>query len=684
MMSRSTSSAKAFSSVLIANRGEIAVRVIAACQEMGIRTLAVYSEADRDAAHVRAADEAYCIGPAPARESYLNIDVIVRVAQDHGAEAIHPGYGFLSENAAFAEACEMAGIVFIGPPAEAIRLMGSKTAAKRAVEAAGVPTVPGYAGEAQDVRTLQREAERIGYPIMLKAAAGGGGKGMRMVATPADFVESLTAAQREALAAFGDESVFLEKLVVAPRHVEFQVLADRHGNIVHLGERDCSIQRRHQKVVEESPCPVLTAELRAEMGAAAVRAAQAAGYVNAGTCEFLLDRHGRYYFLEMNTRLQVEHPVTELVTGLDLVRLQLAIAAGEPLPFTQEQIIPRGHAIEARLYAEDPANGYLPSTGRVLAFAPPRAPGVRVDAGVAAGDEVTINYDPMLAKLIVSGEDRPAAVERLRWALERCAVLGVATNIPLLRAIACEADFAAGETSTAYLETHDLSGAARQVEPAPEALLAAALWETQSADLAPAASISARPYNPWTTRAAVGANAERTLRYTVLGNEHLVSLLPALDGQGFVARVDGMPCPKGGVVVSASVRGDGQVVLAVGDRREVGYVARRGHDVLMSWHGEQYTLEKPRPLDVESTAHLHETAAGRQTLTAPMAGTLIKVNVAEGDEVAAQQTLVILGAMKMEHAIVAPYAGRVVRVPHDVGEVVPGGETLVELEGDGE
>ncbi len=312
-----------FSRVLIANRGEIAVRILAACQELGIRAIAVYSETDRDALHVRLADEAHCIGPAPARESYLNIPAIIEAARRSGAEAIHPGYGFLSENAGFAEACDAAGIVFIGPPADAIRLMGSKTAAKRAVEAAGVPTVPGYAGEAQDARTLKREAGRIGYPVMIKAAAGGGGKGMRVVQKPDEFEEAVAAAQREASAAFGDGSVFLEKLVVAPRHVEFQIMADRYGNVMHLGERDCSIQRRHQKVVEESPSVALTAELRAAMGEAAVRAARAADYVNAGTCEFLLDAEGRYYFLEMNTRLQVEHPVTELVTGLDLVRLQL-------------------------------------------------------------------------------------------------------------------------------------------------------------------------------------------------------------------------------------------------------------------------------------------------------------------------------------------------------------------------
>ncbi|WIG58150.1 MAG: Biotin carboxylase of acetyl-CoA carboxylase [Ktedonobacterales bacterium] len=672
-----------FKSVLIANRGEIAVRVMAACQEMGIRAIAVYSEADRDAAHVRAADEAYCIGPAPARESYLNISAILAVAQAHGAEAIHPGYGFLSENAEFAEACARAGIVFIGPPAEAIRLMGSKTAAKRAVEAAGVPTVPGYAGEKRDAHTMRREAARIGYPVLIKAAAGGGGKGMRAVHAKEVFDEALAAAQREALAAFGDDSVFLEKLVVGPRHVEFQILADQHGNCIHLGERDCSIQRRHQKVVEESPSVALTPGLRAEMGAAAVRAAQAAGYVNAGTCEFLLDRDGRYYFLEMNTRLQVEHPVTELVTGLDLVRLQLQIAAGEPLALVQEHIAPRGHAIEVRLYAEDPANGYLPSTGTVLAFAPLRAPGVRVDAGIAAGDEVTVHYDPMLAKLIVYAPDRPAAVERLAWALERFAVLGVATNIPLLRAIADEPDFRAGDVTTAYLETHDLSAATQPPETSPNALAAAALWETQTAAPAQAAH---GPYNPWTSRAALGTNTARRFRYRRNGQDHSVSLIPATTGDSYEVEIDDQPYPgENGDPVAATTHPDGQIILALGvgasGARETAHVARRGNDVLVSLRGGSYTLEKPRPLDVESASHESESASGRQTLTAPMAGTIIQVNVAEGDTVEAHRTLVVLGAMKMEHAITAPYAGRVVRVTHVAGDVVPGGEPLVELDG---
>ncbi len=356
-----------FESVLIANRGEIAVRIMATCQEMGIRTIAVYSRADVDALHVRRSDVAYPIGGAPALESYLNIPAIIEVARRSGASAIHPGYGFLAENAEFAEACAAADVVFIGPPPEAIRLMGLKTAAKRMVEQAGVPTVPGYSGEQGDLGRMQREAARLGYPVMIKASAGGGGKGMRVVETREDLAVALAAARREAQAAFGDDSVFLEKLVVAPRHVEFQILADHYGDTVHLGERECSIQRRHQKIIEESPCTALSQELRDEMGLAAIKAAQSVGYVNAGTCEFLLDDQDRFYFLEMNTRLQVEHPVTELVTGLDLVRLQLAIAAGERLPFHQDDITSRGHAIEARLYAEDPSNNYLPSTGRYLA-----------------------------------------------------------------------------------------------------------------------------------------------------------------------------------------------------------------------------------------------------------------------------------------------------------------------------
>ncbi len=666
-----------FKRVLVANRGEIAVRVMAGCQQQGALAIAVYSDADRDAMHVRAADLAVRIGPAPARESYLNIPAIIAAAQATGAEAIHPGYGFLSENAEFAQACADAGLVFIGPPPDAIRLMGSKTAAKRAVERAGVPTVPGYMGAARDTKTLEHEAARIGFPIMLKAAAGGGGKGMRMVHAANEFVESLEAARREALAAFGDDAIFIEKLVVAPRHVEFQILADSHGHTIHLGERECSIQRRHQKIIEESPCPALTPALRAEMGAAAVAAAQSAGYVNAGTCEFLLDQDGHYFFLEMNTRLQVEHPVTESVTGFDLVRWQLAIAAGAPLTIRQEEVSPRGHAIEARLYAEDPASDYLPSSGHVAVFAPPRAPGVRVDAGIEAGDEVSVNYDPMLAKLIAYAETRPAAIERLRWALDRFPILGVATNSALLRAIVDEPDYQAGATSTAYLETHDLQPLTAASVPSVEVLAAAALWDAQTTGQLSRAS--GQPFNPWRNGAAAGvAGGERLLRYT-LGESSYAVRLRGRDGAGYLVSVNDQPFPDEGTLVSAKLSAGGALTLAWADHRETLAVARRGFETLVWRRGQAFALLRPRPLDVDATAHGGDHRTGAQTLLAPMAGTIIKVNVREGDLVEARQTLVVLGAMKMEHAITAPHAGRVRRVAHTVGDVVRGGAALVEL-----
>ena len=609
-----------FESVLIANRGEIAVRIMATCQEMGIRTIAVYSDADVDALHVRCSDVAYPIGPAPALESYLNIEAILDAARQSGAAAIHPGYGFLAENANFAQACADAGIVFIGPSAEAIALMGSKTTAKRMVEAAGVPTVPGYAGEQRNPGRLQREAAHLGYPVMIKASAGGGGKGMRIVASREEFGPALAAAQREALAAFGDDSVFLEKLVTAPRHVEFQIFADQSGHTVHLGERECSIQRRHQKIVEESPCIALTPQLREAMGQAAVKSAQAVGYVNAGTCEFLLDSDNQFYFLEMNTRLQVEHPVTEMVTGLDLVRLQLSIAAGQSLPFTQEEVSSRGHAIEVRLYAEDPAHDYLPSTGKLKYFQLPQAPGLRVDAGVAAGDEVSVHYDPMLAKLIVYGPDRAAAVARLQWALEHCAVLGVATNAPLLRAIAGEADFLAGATSTAYLPTHTALNMSLHPEVAPVVLVAAALWETLFVENA---RISAgepnngrRPYNPWTGTVAIGSKGSRTFHYRQGEREFVVTLSAVFPGAGYTATVDGEPFPQqeDGAVLTATLTAGSLLTMAMGTVRRQMVVVRSGFDLEISYRGENFLLSKPRPLDVDASAG--STPSGRRASVA--------------------------------------------------------------------
>ena len=461
--------------LLIANRGEIAVRVARGAREMGIAPLGIYSQADENAYHLQFMDDARCVGPAPASESYLNIDNVIAAAVSMNADAVHPGYGFLSERAAFAQAVRDAGLIFVGPSPEAMKAMGSKIDAKRRVREFDVPVVPGYEGDDQSLATLRKEAERVGFPLLIKASAGGGGRGMRVVESLAQFDESLDAAKREALAAFGDDAVLLERYLRDPRHIEFQVLADAHGSTVHLGERECSIQRRHQKVVEEAPSVALSPELRATMGAAAVRAAKSVDYVNAGTCEFMLDTDGSFFFLEMNTRLQVEHPVTELVYGIDLVQWQLRIADGEALTFAQEDVRPRGWAIETRIYAEDPANHMLPSTGTIVRWSPPEGPGVRVDAGVTTGSEVSVYYDPMLAKLIVFGSDRAHAVARLTSALASFGIDGVRANVPLLLWIARNDAFRAGDTTTSFLAKYlDESIFTRGTLPREAALLCAA------------------------------------------------------------------------------------------------------------------------------------------------------------------------------------------------------------------
>lgn len=441
-----------FGKVLIANRGEIALRVIRACQELGVRTVAVYSDADAQAPHVREADEAVNIGPAPAAQSYLLGDKLIEVALRTGAEAVHPGYGFLSERAWFARAVRDAGLVFIGPPAEAIEAMGSKTAARQLVIAAGVPVVPGTTSALRDANEALGVAETFGYPVLLKAAAGGGGKGMRVVRTAAELPDALASAQREARNAFGDDAVYVEKYIDGPRHVEIQVLADAYGNVLHLGERECSVQRRHQKMIEEAPSVAVSRELRAQMGATAVAAARAAGYVNAGTCEFLLDRSGAFYFLEMNTRIQVEHPVTELVMGLDLVQWQIRIAAGEPLPFGQKDFAPRGWAMECRITSEDPSNGFLPSTGRVEYLHVPSGPGVRWDAGIESGSDVGLFYDPMLAKLIVHAPTRALAIARMRRALHELTIDGIETSRSFHLRVMDHPAFQSGDISIQWLE----------------------------------------------------------------------------------------------------------------------------------------------------------------------------------------------------------------------------------------
>ena len=463
--------------LLIANRGEIAVRIGRACRELGIEIVAVYSEADADARHVREADIAVGIGPAPARESYLSVERIIEAARSTGADAVHPGYGFLSERAPFARACEEAGLIFVGPPAAALEKMGSKIGARRLMAAAGVPLVPGEESADQSEKALRAAVERIGYPALIKPAAGGGGIGMKVVRASSDIADALMAARREARASFGDDTLYVERLIERPRHVEIQVFADAAGNTVHLFERECSAQRRHQKTVEESPCVALSPAVRARMGAAAVAAAKAVGYRNAGTCEFLLDGAGdeaRFYFLEMNTRLQVEHPVTEAVVGVDLVHAQLRVASGEPLPFTQVALAQRGHAIECRVYAEDPAQGFLPQAGTVLLYSEPQGPGIRIDGWIEQGSQVSVHYDPLLAKLIVWAESREAARRRAITALRNYAILGVRTNIPFLIELLEHPDFVTATIDTGFLDREAPSlAAATHVQPPPAAALAA-------------------------------------------------------------------------------------------------------------------------------------------------------------------------------------------------------------------
>jgi 3-methylcrotonyl-CoA carboxylase alpha subunit len=647
-----------FDKILIANRGEIAVRIIRACRELGIAAVAVYSEADRAALHVRLADQAYLLGPAAPTESYLHAERILDVARRSGAQAIHPGYGFLSERAHFARACHAAGVTFIGPPPEAIDHMGSKVAAKRLAEHAGVPTAHGYMGDDQRPAQLREEAQRVGFPLLIKASAGGGGKGMRAVHDVAEFDSALEGAQREARAAFGDDAVFLERLIERPRHVEIQVLADDHGGCVSLFERECSIQRRHQKIIEESPSSALSPKLRAAMGAAAVRLALAAGYRNAGTIEFLLDEEGHFFFLEMNTRLQVEHPVTELVAGVDLVQLQIAIAAGVPLPFAQADLIQRGHAIEVRVYAEDPAT-FLPSTGRVALFAPAAGPGIRNDAGLESGDEVTVYYDPLLAKLIVSAPDRPSAIARLRCALDDYTVLGVTTNLPLLRAIAAHADFAAGATRTDFLAATGLANAIfDRLDPPIEVLIAIAIWDRQ----APSKDL-------WRL-----SHDSMRLRYTFAGTEHLVFATRAADRW----RVQ---VGEAAHVVAIIARQPELLTLEFdGQRVERFRIAPDGDALLIGWRGACYSLARAVALSVDALAGRANRPQSFASLEAPMPGTLIKVLVDEGQSVVARQPLVVLEAMKMEHVVIAPYDGVVRKLPFRSGALVAKGAALVELE----
>jgi 3-methylcrotonyl-CoA carboxylase alpha subunit len=668
-----------FSTVLIANRGEIAVRVARGCHALGVRAVAVYSDADSTALHVRSADAAYRIGPPPAAESYLNIDAILAAAQEAGAEAIHPGYGFLSENPIFAERVTAAGITFIGPPASAMRALGDKSAAKRLMIAAGVPVVPGYEDEDQSDARLAAEAERIGYPLLIKASAGGGGRGMREVHAPDQFADALASARREARSSFGDDRVLLEKLVTGARHVEVQVFADTRGNCVYLGERDCSTQRRHQKVIEEAPSPAVDDSLRRRMGEAAVRAAQSAGYVNAGTVEFLLAEDGAFYFLEMNTRLQVEHPVTEAITGLDLVEWQLRVAAGEPLPLRQDQIVLKGHAIEARLYAEDPAHDYLPGTGRLREFRMPHSyaeypnrfhegRGERVDAGFVAGDVVSPYYDALLAKIIVAQPDRANSVTWLRTALFNTRVEGLTTNLAQLRAIAYSKEFAQGAVTIDWLERFWKPEMAAPAMPPVDAVLAAAgLLLTGGFPPDRASADAWTAMGPW----RVGG-APRQLALALDGMPCLVAARPDGDGNGWIVAWNGAEyvCAFSRLALSGLlIRRGAAVINAQWDANSLRMLPGSRHTLRL--------LPLPTP---DAAASAGEGGAGGGRLTAPMPGLLVKLEVREGDLVRARQTLAVLEAMKMEHAIQADRDGRVAKIYVAAGSRVAGGALLIELE----
>jgi 3-methylcrotonyl-CoA carboxylase alpha subunit len=657
-----------FTKILIANRGEIACRVIATCQRLGIATVAVYSDADRNARHVRLADEAVAIGAAAARESYLRSEVILDAARRTGAQAIHPGYGFLSENADFAQACADAGIVFIGPSAPAIRAMGDKSAAKALMQKAGVPLTPGYHGDTQDPAFLQTQADRIGYPVLIKASAGGGGKGMRRVDDGAAFAAALASCQREAQSAFGNAHVLVEKYVERPRHIEIQVFGDSHGNVVYLFERDCSVQRRHQKVLEEAPAPGMTPERRAAMGQAAVDAARAVNYVGAGTVEFIAGPDGDFYFMEMNTRLQVEHPVTECITGTDLVEWQLRVASGEPLPLQQDQLRIEGHALEARLYAEDADRGFLPSTGTLRHLRLPAGSAhVRVDAGVEQGDAITPFYDPMIAKLIVWDVDRDAALRRMAQALAECEVVGVTTNAAFLRRLVMTDSFTHAKLDTALIEREQ---AALAPPGAEDALAAWALAAVAAVSTEASAAVDAQdPYSPWQTRDGwrLGARAARRLTLEHGGATIVVEV--TADG-------DAWTITRGGhrVVAHGGLEG-GQVVLQMDGQRHRARVVRAGGELhLFGAEGAQrFTVHDP-------VSEADQGVADAGSLVAPMPGRIIATLVAAGTQVSRGTPLVVLEAMKMEHTLQAPADGTVQGYRVKAGDQVGDGAVLVDFE----
>jgi acetyl-CoA carboxylase biotin carboxylase subunit len=660
------------STILIANRGEIACRIIESCRRLGLGTVAIYSEVDAGARHVALADTAVFLGPAPAAESYLNSEAIIEAAQRTGADAIHPGYGFLAENADFARACAQAGLIFIGPTPEAIAAMGNKRAARELVAAAGVPIMPGYDGAEQENEHFYTAAAEIGYPVMVKAAAGGGGKGMRLVTSPDDLVDALAAARREAQQAFGSDDLLLEKALVRPRHIEVQIIGDQQGQIIHLGERECSIQRRHQKVLEEAPAPALSAELRQQLGETAVLAAQTIHYTNAGTVEFLLDAGNNFYFLEMNTRLQVEHPVTEQIAGLDLVAWQIKVADGEPLPLAQAEVVFSGHAIEARLYAENPANDFLPVTGQVALWQPPVGEGVRVDHGLQTGDEVSIYYDPLLAKLIAHGPDRKTAVHRLRRALNQTALLGLTTNLPFLRQVVAHPAFEAGELHTGFLTDyfpHWQPPAGTATLP----LLAATIHRLTSAPQIATNSGYWRnnPHGPQMFPFGLEGQVVEVGIVPVISDQYLVMSLR----DRFAHSTQYSVLMSGEWYEVEVVEWvDGVMVLAVaGVQRQMSAVFHENRlwvDCCGQTAVVEYLPRLPRP----------DAAAAAGSLRAPMPGSILAVLVEIGQRVNKGQPLLKLEAMKMEHTIRAPVEGVVTAVYYAPTDTVAADAELIRLE----
>ena len=651
--------------LLIANRGEIACRIARSAKALGIRTVAVHSDADARSLHVESCDRACRIGPAPAADSYLNIGAIIEAARASGADAVHPGYGFLAENAAFADACADAGLTFVGPPAQAIRDMGSKARARALMEAAGVALVPGYHGEDQDAAALEAAAARIGYPVLVKASAGGGGRGMRIVTSAGELAPAVDSARREAAAAFGDGRLLIEKYLARPRHVEVQVFGDSHGAMLHLFERDCSIQRRHQKVLEEAPAPGLPDEVRAALGETAVRAARAVGYIGAGTVEFILDADG-FYFIEMNTRLQVEHPVTEFITGIDLVAWQLDVAAGGRLPLAQDQVRCQGHALEARLSAEDPVD-FQPRTGRISYLRFP-GDGTRVDSGVREGDAVSVHYDAMIAKLVTHGPDRATAQSRLARALEQTRIAGLVTNQPFLARLVRHPAFARGDVHTGFIEEHAdaLLPAPPPVDDTTFALAAAAVIRQRESTARAVAAAAADPCSPWHSRSGWRLNAPAVHRVLLTHGDRKHEVRLEADGADLIAD---------DLRLSGGLRPDEPVTAAGTGAMLTAPVVLADPEVTVFLPGGPVVLVVHDPVEA---AGGDEEAAGH--LTAPMPGRIIEIHVAAGDAVLRGAPLLVLEAMKMEHTITAPVDGTVTGVRYAVGDLVEEGSDLLELE----